>query len=1102
MNMKIIKRNGSQVDFNPSKIHQRIKKQAEGLNVNIDEIFIKVTSGIADGMTTKELDNLTAVTAEAITYLHPDYSRFAARICVSRHHKETEESFMKITKQLYELGSLDEEYYKIVKDNRDIIQKAIDYDRDYNLDYLGWSRLKQIYLLKDDEIVIERPQHMYMRVALWTNYTIEEAIDFYHELSNKNISSATPTMMNSGTEINQLASCNLNILKDDSRDAILQTFNNICISSSNAEGIGLAIHNLRSRKSSVGKEGGKAGGLTKFVKIVNEGLRFFNQRGKRSGSCAIYLEPWHKDIVDLLEITLEGGKEENRARDIFTAMWIPDNFMRAVKNDTDWYLFCPNDIKKAGLKPLHEIYGDEYEAEYQKAVDLGIGEKVKASEIWMKLIESQIETGVPYMAYKDHANRKTNQQNIGTIKSSNLCVAPETQILTDQGYITIGDNAGKEVNVWNGEEFSTTTIVKTGENQKLIKISFSNGQTIECTEYHKFYTQQGYNKGTGKDKLNITEKRANELKEGDKLIKCEFPILHNSSKTLLDAYTQGFFTGDGCSYKGKNHIDLYCEKLNLHEFLTGNLVGTYCEKQKRQRFSVNDYYVKYFVPLDYSIQSKLEWFAGLCDSDGVLCKNGKTEHLQIASTHKDFLINVQYMLQTLGVNSKITTMSEAGFKSLPNHIDGNSEYYCQTTYRILVGSDALYNLQKLGFTTNRLLISGYKPNRNCENFIKVNKIEDLGRTDDTYCVNEPKRHKVIFNGIITGNCAEVFQVTDSQTTAICSLGSLPLQKCVVEKDGKKYFDHNLLFKRTKMLARSINRVVDVNKYSTQEGENGGLKQRAIGIGVQGLADTFAMLGYNFISEESKKLNKEISETIYFAALTASNQLAKEQGETYHYYEGSPISKGIFQFNMWGVSEDDLSGIWDWKELRKNIIKYGVRNSLVTAYMPTASSASVIGSNEAFEPFNANLYVRKVIGGEFPVINKYMVKDLEDEGLWNDYIAKELIKNGGSISNIPVIPDYIKERYKTVYELSQSKLIEMSADRGLFIDQSQSLNIFMANPTVGKLTSSHFKAWELGLKTGMYYLRSKPVEFKGKHLGIDTQETKTSNGDFSCDGCSA
>ena len=771
--MKIIKRNGIQVDFNPSKIHNRIKKQSEGLQVNSDEIFIKVTSGIADEMSTKQLDDLIAITSESMCYLHPDYSKLAGNICISRHHKETEDSYMKLIKRLYELGIIDDRFYEIVKENRDLIQKELNYDRDYIFDYFGWNRLKEIYLIKDGNTVIERPQHMYMRVALNTTQSITEAIEYYHELSQHGISPATPIMINAGTKIGQLASCNLSVLKSDDTEGLLKSFNNICISSSKAEGIGLAVHNLRSKKSPVGKEGGLAGGVLKYLKIVNEGLRFWNQRGKRAGSCAIYISPDHKDILDVLEIKLPNGKDESRARDLFTAMWIPDLFMKAVKNDLEWYLFCPSDILKAGLKPFHEIYGEEYEKEYQKAVDLGLGEKVKAKDIWLKIIESQIETGTPYMLYKDHINRKTNHQNIGTIKSSNLC-------------------------------------------------------------------------------------------------------------------------------------------------------------------------------------------------------------------------------------------------------------------------------------------------------------------------------------------AEVVQFSDKDRTAICTLTSIPLQNCIItNKEGTKYFDFNILYNRVRLTTRSLNKVIDINKYSTEEGSRGGLEQRAIGIGVQGMADAFAILGYNFISEESKKLNKDIFETIYYASLKASNELAKETNETYPFYEGSPISKGVFQFDMWGVTADQLSGRWDWEELRQNIIKYGVRNSLSTIVVPTASSASVIGSNEAMEPFNSNIYVRKVIGGEFAVINKHMVRDLEEEGIWNEYLAKEIVARSGVISDIPVIPDNIKERYKTVYELSQSKLIEMSADRGIFIDQSQSLNIFITNPTVGKLTSSHFKAWELGLKTGMYYLRSKPVEFKGKHLALDKKDdVKSEDSDFNCDGCSA
>lgn len=778
--MKIVKRNGQQVDFNPNKIYNRIKKQAENLKVNFDEIFIKVTSGIADGMSTKQLDDLIAITSESLCYLHYDYSKFAGNICISRHHKETEESYIKTIKKMKELEIIDDRFYDLVKEHRDKIQSALNYDRDYIFDYFGWNRLKSIYLIKDGNTVIERPQHMYMRVALNCTYSIDEAIEYYNELSVQGISKATPIMINAGTNIGQLASCNLSILKNDTTDGLLKSFNNLCISSSKAEGIGLAVSNMRSKKSPVGKEGGLAGGVLKYLKIINDGLRFWNQRGKRPGSAAIYIETWHKDVLDVIELKLANGKEENRARDLFTAMWISDNFMRAVKNDSDWYLFCPYDIAKAGLKPFYEIYGTEFEEEYDKAVALGIGEKVKAKDIWLKILESQMETGVPYMTFKDHANNKSNHKNIGTIKCSNLC-------------------------------------------------------------------------------------------------------------------------------------------------------------------------------------SEVMQFSSIEDSN---------------------------------------------------------------------------NLSR---------------------------------------------------------------------TSICTLSSVPLQKCIVNGE----FDHNLLFKRVRLITRSLNKIVDINKYSTLEGELGGKEQRALGIGIQGLADTFAILGYNFISDEAKKLNKEIAETIYFAAMSSSNELAQETGLTYDYYNDSPISKGIFQFEMWdNFKQEDLSGRWDWEALRTKILKHGVRNSLVTNQMPTASSAAIIGSNEAFEPFNSNLYTRNVNDGEYIVVNKYLVQDLEKEGLWNDYLAKELVARSGSIVDIPVIPDYIKERYKTVYEMPQSKLIEMSADRALFVDGSQSLNIFISNPTVGKLTSSHFKSWELGLKTGMYYLRSKPVEFKGKHLALGKNENVentsivSNQSDFECDGCSA
>ena len=576
-------------------------------------------------------------------------------------------------------------------------------------DSFGWCSLKDIYLLKlGNGSVVERPQHMYIRVALMITNNPVDFIEKYNDLSQQKESPATPIKINIGTKIAQIASCNLSIVPDDSTEGLLSMLGRLSISSSKAEGIGLAVSNIRSRETNVGNSDGKAGGILKYLKVINEALRFWNQRGKRPGSCAVYIEPWHKDVFDVLDIRKKTGDETLRARDLFTALWIPNNFMRAVETNGDWYLFCPHDIKTAGLKPFYEIYGAEYEEEYNKAVEMGIGTKIKAHDLWLKILEAQIESGMPYMCFKDSANIKSNQKNMGVIHSSNLC-------------------------------------------------------------------------------------------------------------------------------------------------------------------------------------------------------------------------------------------------------------------------------------------------------------------------------------------SEIMEVTDANTTAICTLTSIPVQKFV--KDG--LYDYEELGRVARSVTKSLNIAIDVNEYSTEEGRKGGLEQRALGIGIQGLADVFALLKFPFVSSEARQLNKNIFETIYFNALRQSCDLAKETGLTYSAFEGSPISEGIFQWEMWNIKEDNLSGMYDWKQLRKDIKKYGVRNSLVTTCPPTASSARVIGSNEAFEAFTSNLYVRRVTGGEFAMVNKHLVRDLEAEGLWNKEMLQELIKNEGSVQNIPIISEEIKERYKTVWEISQKSLIEMSAERGPFIDQSQSLNIFFS-----------------------------------------------------------
>ena len=773
MSLKIKKRNGEDVSFNPQKIYNRVKRAAKGLNVNSDEIFIKVITSVpTEGLiTTKELDKLVYEIAAAYTGSHHDYSRLASSVAISAYHKETNDSFCETIMELHSNGVINDKLVEMMNTyGHDKIDEVINHENDYNFDYFAWRSLQEMYLLKTPQgKVIERPQHMYMRVALWVTNSFEEAVEYYHSLSNQLISPATPIIINSGTRVPQLASCVLHYNNDDSRNGLLNTLNDISTYSSDAAGIGLAMSNIRSKESRINSSGGFAGGLLKYLKIVNESLRFFNQQGRRPGSAAIYIEPWHKDVMDLLDIKKNTGAEELRARDLFTALWIPDNFMRAVKESSDWYLFCPNDIIKAGIKPLQECYGDEYEENYNRAVELGLGKKVKAQDIWTKIIESQVETGVPYLCSKDNANKKTNHQNIGVIKQSNLC-------------------------------------------------------------------------------------------------------------------------------------------------------------------------------------------------------------------------------------------------------------------------------------------------------------------------------------------NEIYQYTDEETTAICTLSSMVLKNFI----EKGEFNYNLLYSEVRKVVRALNKVIDINSYSTEKGRKGGLDQRAIAIGTQGLADVFYLMDYIFTSEEAKKLNKNIFETIYFAAITESMELCKTgQHKPYAHFEGSPMSKGIFQFDMWGLDYEGLSGLWDWDSLKVEVSNHGVCNSLFTAQMPVASSAKITGSFEMTEPAHSALFNRRVVGGEIMIVNKYLINDFEKIGIWSEDLKNEIIINEGSIQNINFNnhldtedKNYAKKvkriehlisKYKTIWEISQRELINMSADRAPFIDQSQSMNIYMANPTLSKITSSHFHSWEKGLKTLCYYVRTKAISTGAKHLAVDVSK---------------
>ncbi len=743
--MYVVKRDGRKELIMFDKITARVRKLCYGLNDLVDplKVAMRVIEGLYDGVTTSELDNLAAEIAATMTTTHPDYAKLAARISVSNLHKNTKKSFSETMKDLYEYVNprtgkkaplLSDEVFKVISENAERLDSTIIYNRDFGYDYFGFKTLERSYLLKVNGQIAERPQHMLMRVSVGIHVDdLDAAIETYELMSKKYFTHATPTLFNSGTPKPQMSSCFLLAMKEDSIDGIYDTLKQTAKISQSAGGIGLSIHNVRARGSYIGGTNGTSNGIVPMLKVFNDTARYVDQGGgKRKGSFAIYMEPWHADIYDFLDLKKNHGKEEMRARDLFYAMWISDLFMKRVEANEDWTLMCPNECP--GLFTNHS---EEFEKLYTKYEAEGKGRKtVKARDLWEKILESQIETGTPYMLYKDAANRKSNQKNLGTIRSSNLCT-------------------------------------------------------------------------------------------------------------------------------------------------------------------------------------------------------------------------------------------------------------------------------------------------------------------------------------------EILEYTSPDEIAVCNLASIALPMFV--KDGK--FNHKELFKVTKRVTKNLNKVIDRNYYPVKEAENSNMRHRPIGLGVQGLADAFIMLRLPFTSDEAKKLNQEIFETLYFAAVTASMEEAKIDGP-YSSYEGSPIAQGEFQHNLWGIKDEELSGRWDWAKLRKDVKKNGVRNSLLVAPMPTASTSQILGNNECFEPYTSNIYTRRVLSGEFIVVNKHLLEDLVNLGLWNENMKQELMRANGSIQHIQTIPQDIRDLYKTVWELSMKDIIDMSRHRGYFIDQSQSLNLFMENANYSKLTSMHFYAWKSGLKTGMYYLRTK------------------------------
>ena len=1194
--MRVTKRNGELQEVAFDKILERVKKlgQEAGIQINYSSLVMKVIDQLYDKIPTGKIDELAAEQCASMSTNHPDYGALAGRIIVSNHQKNTEPSFLISMKKMYDFTNTKGQHKPLISENlwnfttkfANEIEDTIDYDRDYLIDFFGFKTLERAYLYKVDNQIVERPQHMWMRVAIGihgdvaSNDTLSLVKETYDLMSQKFFTHATPTLFNAGTPLPQLSSCYLLAMEDDSIDGIYNTLHDCARISKYSGGIGLHIHNIRAKGSHIQGTNGKTDGLVPMLRVFNSTARYVNQSGKRNGSFAIYLEPWHADIEDFLELRKNHGDEELKARDLFYAIWTPDLFMERVKENGKWTLMCPHECPG-----LADVYGNEFTFLYEKYEAENIGRKVvNARDLWFKILDAQMETGTPYILFKDACNIKSNQKNLGTIKSSNLCVAPETLVLTDKGHVEIQTLENQNVNIWNGEEWSSVTINKTGENQELIDVYTDDGSKLTCTPYHKFYIQPSYS-------LNSIKKvDAKDLNPDDKIIKCEYPII-DGCENMQYAYTHGFFCGDGtygnktnetersCKFKAiKNHFFckrhlpyetdnylfdkeyileeeeeikcqaksyakkpiayLYGDKINLLDYIDKR---SYKIDEKSKRINVLlpvDLNEKFEIPSFFcSLKDKLDWFAGYCDADGSICKNGENEQLQVASINIDFLKNIKLLLQTCSINPKIRLSQNRTQSYLPNGKNGYKYFDVKPIYRLLITSFDLYNLYNLGFKPKRLVISGKKPDRDAKQFIKILKVENNNRIDDTYCFTEPKKHMGIFNGILTGQCTEIVEYSDDKETAVCNLASIGLPSFV--DVTTKQFDYDQLHMVTKVVTNNLNKVIDINYYPTEKTRTSNFKHRPIGIGIQGLADAFIMMDIPFHSDEAKEVNKMIFETIYHASLEKSNELAIEhknkiqvllKGEsrftllshlnqydyalleqnvepdlvgTYSSFIGSPASKGILQFDMWSV--DPTLSRYNWDTLKASIVKYGLRNSLLVAPMPTASTSQILGYNECFEPLTSNLYSRRTLAGEFVVVNKYLMRELIQLGLWNEQIKNNIIANKGSIQQLTNVPEHIRNKYKIVWEMPMKHLIDMSADRGAFICQSQSLNLWIEDPTYNTLTSMHFYSWKKGLKTGIYYLRRK-AKHQAQQFTIEPElkeeEQEQYKEDEICEMCSA
>lgn len=997
--LQVTKRDGSLEAFDLTQIREAINFAVGDTGLNPLKLETAFTQSIYDGVETSKIqDALIVAAANLVSAKEPNWKYVAGRLITwSRQHRLSKlginyepETLYSYTVTKLKEGIYSELLHEYTNEQLLTAFSWINPDYDHDYDIFGAEILEKRYLLKDEPL-----QLAYLLTALIIaipeknkDARMKFAFKLYHAVAQRKISLATPILANMRKAKGSISSCFIITMEDDLK-SIMREVSNAAFISKNGGGVGANVSRIRATGSQVMGNDNASGGVIPWIKLLNDTAIAVNQGGRRAGAITVSLDIWHLDILEFLEMQTENGDQRRKAYDVFPQIVLNDVFNGCVLADSSWYLVCPYEIKKYYGVDIASLWGDEFEDFYlQLSLDIasskypGRHKRVNAKDLFKSIMKTCVETGLPYLVQKDEINRANPNKHEGYIPGTNLCVAPETKILTKDGYHPIIDLLNKDVEVWNGEEWSATTVVKTGENQKLIKVNLSNGESIECTPYHKFYVQTGCSR-----QGSISKVEAKDLMVGAKLIKFNLPIIDNASDIEMDyAYTHGFFCGDG-SYTSSGHpeIDLYHEKRELlpsievrNKFYGGGFgdkqwrierdeVAVYDDvKQKRIVCKLPlDIQPKFFVPINgYTINSRLTWLSGLMDADGCVVRNGTNESLQISSIHKQFLLDVRLMLQTLGVDAKVVNGYPAGLRMMPNGKGGNSEYYCKETHRLLISSTGLYKLAQLGFVTNRLKWSVRKPNRNAEQFIQVKSIEDTGRISDTYCFTEHKRNMGMFNGILTGQCVESFSNTgiiqlpngEKQKVAhTCNLISLNLHTINTFSPE--------LEKMCRIAVRALDNSIDVNTPSFEDSKIHNQRYRTIGVGTMGLADWMVKnnLRYSKISDKdgaTHRLVNDLYENIAYFTAMESVDLAKERG-AYPAYEGSEWSKGLL---LGSKTLEDIQqraiNVSRWNDLAYEIRKHGIRNSQITAIAPNTSSALVQGCTASILPVFSRMFEEK------------------------------------------------------------------------------------------------------------------------------------------------